>query len=139
MALLLALGEFARHSRLTVNFSPSLPRGVYLRTREPLLRGSLVLFCLPVPWATLARERGYLARGPCPGGTEPLGTIVGALSGDEVEFADEGLRVNGRLLSKTAPLFVDSRGQRMPRTKPASLTIPPGGDLGLCKPPPELR
>jgi conjugative transfer signal peptidase TraF len=139
VALLLALGVLARHSGLSLNFSPSLPRGLYLRTREPLLRGSLVLFCLPVPWATLACERGYLARGLCPGGPEPLGKIVGALSGDEVEFGDEGLRVNGRLLPKTAPLRVDSRGRSLPSATLARLTIPPARDPGLCKPPPELR
>jgi conjugative transfer signal peptidase TraF len=146
VALLLALGELARHSDLSLNLSPSLPRGVYLRTREPLLRGSLVLLCLPVPWAALALERGYLARGPCPGGSEPLGKIVGALSGDEVEWADEGLRVNGKLLPKTAPLFVDSRGRFRGLPGPSdaarkarALDDPPGGDPGLCKPSPELR
>jgi type IV secretory pathway protease TraF len=51
---------------------------------------------------------------------------VGALSGDEVELAHEGLRINGRLLPKTAPLSLDARGQPMLRTKPASLTIHPG-------------
>jgi len=42
----------------------SLPRGVYQRTHTPLVRGTLVAFCLPVPHAEFGWQRGYLAGVP---------------------------------------------------------------------------
>jgi type IV secretory pathway protease TraF len=73
---------------LRFNLSPSLPRGVYLLT--PLRRaprpGDLVLACPPEPAAALARRRGYLDPGPCPGGTRPLGKLVLAAAGDRLDL-----------------------------------------------------
>ena len=103
---------------LRLNFSPSLPRGLYRTTEAAPHQGSLVLVCVPKPWASFARRRGYLGPGSCPGGTEPLGKRVAALAGDEVELAEEGLRVNGKLLRETAPLRIDSRGRPMPALFP---------------------
>jgi conjugative transfer signal peptidase TraF len=36
-----------------------------------------------------------------------------AVAGDRVVLADEGMRVNGRLLPKTAPLFRDASGRSL--------------------------
>ncbi len=110
---------------VTVNWTASLPRGVYQRADPVLKRGSFVLLCLPESWAALARERGDLGRGSCPGDTQPLGKRIGAIPGDEVEWASGGLRVNGRLLPKTAPLPRDSRGRPMPRPEKTRLELSP--------------
>ena len=123
--LLLCAGGGASRLGLTLNLTASLPRGVYQRVDPALQRGSLVLVCLPESWAALARERGYLGRGSCPGDTQPLGKRIGAVPGDEVEFAEEGLRVNGRLLPGTAPLSVDSRGRPLPRSEKTRLELAP--------------
>ncbi len=123
--LLLCAGGGASRLGLTLNLTASLPRGVYLRVDPALQRGSLVLVCLPESWAALAGKRGYLGRGSCPGDTEPLGKRIGAISGDEVEWASEGLRVNGRLLPGTAPLPVDSRGRPLPHLKRTRLELRP--------------
>ncbi len=124
-AVVLCAGVVASRLGLTLNFTASLPRGVYQRVDPALKRGALVLVCLPLPWAVLARERGYLGRGSCPGGTEPLGKRVAALEGDEVELTPLGLRVNGRLLPNTAPLSLDSQGRPMPRPKRTRLELAP--------------
>ena len=108
---------------LRLNFSSSLPPGLYRTTDPALRRGSVVLLCVPEPWATLAQERGYLARGSCPAGTEPLGKRVAALPGDWAEVTEEGLRVNGKLLRETAPLRIDSRGRRMPALSPLRFSL----------------
>ena len=125
LALLLCAGGVASRLGLTLNFTASLPRGVYLRVDPALKRGSLVLVCLPESWAALARERGYLGRGSCPGDTQPLGKRIGAVPGDEVEWASGGLRVNGRLLPKTTPLSRDSRGRPLPHPKRTHLELRP--------------
>ncbi len=125
MVLLLCAGGGASRLGLTLNLSASLPRGVYQRVDPTLKRGSLVLVCLPESWAALARERGYLGRGSCPGDTQPLGKRIGAVPGDEVELAEGGLRVNGRLLPKTTPLSRDSRGRPLPHLKRTRLELRP--------------
>ncbi len=56
---------------------------------------------------------------------QPLGKRIGAIPGDEVELAEGGLRVNGRLLPGTAPLAVDSRGRPMPRFEKTRLELAP--------------
>ena len=85
---------------LTLNLTTSLPRGVSQRVDPALKRGSLVLVCLPLGWAALVLERGYLGRGPGPENTQPLGKRIGVVPGDEVEWASGGLRVN--TLSRSA-------------------------------------
>ncbi len=123
--LLLCAGGGASRLGLTLNLTASLPRGVYQRVDPAPKRGSLVLVCLPESWAALARERGYLGRGSCPGDTQPLGKRIGAVPGDEVEWASGGLRVNGRLLPKTTPLSRDSRGRPLPHLKKTRLELSP--------------
>ena len=124
-AVVLCAGALLSRLGLTVNFTASLPRGVYQRVHPTLQRGSLVLVCLPESRAAFACERGYLGPGSCPGGTEPLGKRVAALEGDEVELTYLGLYVNGRLLPGTAPLSVDSRGRPMPCPEKTRLELAP--------------
>ncbi|HWZ61110.1 MAG TPA: conjugative transfer signal peptidase TraF [Gemmatimonadaceae bacterium] len=96
-----------------VNVSPSLPLGVYRVVHRPVVRGATVLLCLPASVARVARQRGYLWRGPCTGGVAPLGKIVAAVGGDTVEATASGVRINGVLLAGSRPLAVDTRGRRL--------------------------
>ncbi len=96
-------------SDLRVNFTPSMPLGIY--RLEPLPggveRGMFVAVCAPTEVADLGRDRGYLARGPCPGDTEPLLKVVAGVPGDEVTVSTRDVAVNGCVLSNSAPLAFD--------------------------------
>jgi conjugative transfer signal peptidase TraF len=99
-------------SRLRLNYTRSLPIGLYWTVRDgPIARGSTVLVCLPERVAQLARQRGYLWRGSCPGSAAPVGKLVLAAEGDVVALTRAGLSVNGRLMSRTEPVQADSRGR----------------------------
>ncbi len=91
--------------------SASQPRGLYRLTAGEPRRDQLVLVRLPETIARFGIERGYL-RHP------ELAKCVAALPGDTVEVTPTGLRVNGQLLTATAPLSRDSAGRwirRYPR------------------------
>jgi conjugative transfer signal peptidase TraF len=113
---------------LRINETPSLPVGLW-QMQQPgaVERGRIVSFC-PLDEAPfrLARERGYLSNGRCPGGFEPMLKPVAAIEGDAVEVMAEGVSVNGRLLPNTAPRETDSAGRAMPPARFGSFTVAPG-------------
>lgn len=93
----------------------SVPRGLYRAVDVPLLRGTLVAFCLSPAVATFATARGYVPWGTCPGGTQPVVKMIGALAGDTVELRPDAILVNGAPLPNSATLPHDSRGRALPR------------------------
>ena len=107
----------ATASDVRVNTTPSLPRGLYVATEvgeRPLTRGDLVAAC---PDARAVRRLGrYWTNGRCPGGpgrpdgVRPLAKPVAGLPGDTVRVDSAGVRVGGRLLPSSAPLFRDRAG-----------------------------
>ena len=124
IGLTLAIGGWAGHYRF--NVSGSLPIGLYRVVAPSLTRGSLVLACLPRSVARLARERGYVHRGSCPGGDAPIGKRVLALAGDTVEVSAPGITVDGSLVPGSAPLTRDSHGQILPHLRPARSVVRSG-------------
>jgi conjugative transfer signal peptidase TraF len=115
-AMLHAVIGFAAPLHYAVNVSPSLPLGVY-RVVPPgrLALGDIVLVCLAGDAAALARARGYLARGRCVAGVEPLGKRIGAMVGDAIAVTPQGVMVNGIPIPFTTPLRADSRGRPLPQ------------------------
>ena len=101
----------ALSSVVHLNVSPSAPLGLYRRVDQPVVRGLLVVGCVPTAAARLARERGYLDRGSCPGGAQPVLKRVGAVPGDLVDLRPDGVAVNGTRLSDSAPALTDSLGR----------------------------
>ena len=105
----------AGHLGVRWNASPSVEPGLYLtREREPA-RGDLVLFCLPKAVSQWARGRGYLPRGSCPGGSQPLGKRIAGTSGDRIEIGPSSLAVNGH------PLEASRRDPRDRAERPVPL------------------
>ena len=97
---------------LRINISSSIPLGLYRELpAETPARGSLILSCLPEPWARLASERGYTGAGPCSSDTLPVGKYLAALPGDCVSISAAGMQVNGTLLPSSAPLPYDGKGR----------------------------
>src|SRR5215471_9629113 len=111
-AALATLVAATAYAGLRINTSYSLPLGIYVRTTEPNAR--LVEFCPVEPFASESSERGYRTHGTaCADGAVPLLKPIVAVAGDRVVLSAEGMRVNGRLLPETAPLFHDAAGRSL--------------------------
>lgn len=91
----------------------SAPAGIYRVVADRPRRSELVLACLPAVIARQGLARGYLQRGDCVAGAEPVAKVIGALPGDTVELDADQVAVNGSQFanSRTAP--VDSHGRSL--------------------------
>ena len=95
---------------VTINLTPSYPRGLYLG--KPITPGqsipvnTMVLACpdLSNPAIQAANHYRFLAPGSCQGGLAPFIKTVAGRPGDTVERQKEGVKVNGTLLPRTAPI-----------------------------------
>lgn len=110
---------------LLINTSRSLPRGIYRTIDGKWSLGSYVLFCSPESAGHLARSRGYLHSGPCPGGVVPLGKIVVAVGGNLVEVGRTAIAVNGVPIPHSAPRDRDDQGRRLPTTRGRTFRLGP--------------
>jgi len=80
-----------------------------------LKSGDVVTFCPPLTAPILlARERGYLAGGHCPGNLEPMMKPIAALPGDRMDLSAQGVRVNGRSIPRSTQITADSGGRPLP-------------------------
>ena len=132
---LLSLGATLWLADYRFNLTPSLPKGVYQLSPEPVRAGDLVTFCLEStnPFAPLAKERGYLGPGSCPSGLRPLLKKVAGLPGDRLTISPHGLMVNGRLLPGTARPDHDHQGRTLPASLLQNGEIPDGQALVLSQ------
>jgi conjugative transfer signal peptidase TraF len=109
-----------------LNVSPSAPIGLYRPVDSPLERNRLVVACVPPGVAALARERGYLGRGSCPGDVQPVLKRVVGLPDDVVELGQEAVSVNGVRLPGSATAIDDSRGRPLPHAPWGRIVLGPG-------------
>ena len=119
MAFWLAV-TIAAAAGIRINHTPSLPIGIW--RIEPLRGtpgpGQIVSFCPPdTPVMREARERGYIGKGRCPGGYQPMLKPVAAIGGDTVSVAAHGITVNGDLITNSARLALGTH---------ANLCLPEG-------------
>ena len=112
--LMVSLVAIPNAAGIRINVSDSVARGLWITTPRAATVGAYVLIC-PPPTALFgtARERGYLPRGHCPGGFAPLMKQVVAIEGDQVDIGAEGMRINGRLLPRSAPRQRDGAGRAL--------------------------
>ena len=114
VAAVLGCAWITTREGLRFNFMPSMPIGAYrVSAKAPrmLHAGEFVVACLPGRISKLGLRRGYLSRGSCPDGIEPLLKVVVATSGDDVVVTSRGIRVKGRMLPESAALIADRRGR----------------------------
>ncbi len=110
-----------------INETPSAPMGLWRVTpvAGPLTRGAYVSFCPPdTPIFRLAKERGYLAKGACASGLQPLLKPVAAIAGDRVTLDEKGFWVNGELISNSRAEDHDSVGRPLPALSFSSAIVP---------------
>jgi len=117
IAAVIAIAVVVLHdARLRINFTSSMPIGVYSLTPLPadgVERGTLVAACAPLRAAEIGRQRDYLAPGPCADRTELLLKFVVAIAGDEVDVTPAGVAVNGYPLDLSVPAARDRSGRKL--------------------------
>ncbi len=112
----LLLSAAAHVAGARINTTRSIPLGLYWTNSAPPAVGAYVLFCPPpLELFDEARRRDYIGAGFCPGGHGYMMKRVLAAKGDIVSVADEGVRVNGRLLPDSTPVKADKAGRPLPR------------------------
>lgn len=118
-----------------VNFTSSMPAGLYLLASGTPEQFDPAAFCLPPdnPYSGLAKTRKYLHAGVCPSGQQPLLKMVVGLPGDSVAIHESGLTVNGQALPGTKRPAYDSRGRALPASLLNPGVIPDGLALLLSQ------
>ena len=113
----LALGLVLAHQAgLRLNITRSIPLGLYRMSNDPIVNGASVLWCPPKRQEfDLAKERGYIGAGFCPGGYGYMMKKVFAAHNDVVSVTDDGVTINGTLLPASQPYETDSMGRPLPR------------------------
>jgi conjugative transfer signal peptidase TraF len=99
-----------------INLTPSEPIGLWriVALDRPSAPGDLVFICPPqTPTMALARERGYLRFGTCPGGVAPLIKTVIAIARQHVEIGT-GVSIDGRRIAFSD--LAERDGKRRPMT-----------------------
>jgi conjugative transfer signal peptidase TraF len=96
---------------LGVNLSPSAPAGLYRSMAGAPSVGDYVRACLPLEAARLALERGYVGRGPCPGGAGHVVKRLAAAGGDTVSVTRRAVSAYGRRLPRSRPRTRDRQGR----------------------------
>lgn len=116
LLLLLSTRAAGLHWTLTA----SVPPGLYHRTHEPLRRGTLVAFCLPLPQAEFGWQRGYIGGVPdlpmlreCPSGYQPLLKPIVAMAGDVIDLTPDAVVVNGRAIADSQTQDYDRAGRTL--------------------------
>ena len=94
-----------------VNWTASMPIGLYRHVDPVLERDAWVAICLEGEAAQVARARGYIIRGACPSGLTPILKRIAAVPGDRVALSAAGVRINDEPIQASEPKKVDSRGR----------------------------
>ena len=115
VCLMFALA-LAHQAGLRLNTTRSIPLGLYLMSNEPIETGAYVLWCPPQrPEFDMAKDRGYIGAGFCPGGYGYMMKKILAAHNDIVSVTDDGVMINGTLLPASQPMEADSMGRSLPR------------------------
>ncbi len=120
--LLFGLGCYVVGAR--INTTGSIAPGLYWTNSKPVEKGDYVMFCPPqIDIFYIAKERGYIATGFCPGKFGYLMKRVLAIKNDVITVTDDGVRVNGVPLLFSKPIKADKDGLPMPRYRPNNYTL----------------
>lgn len=103
---------------IRINVTASMPRGIYwIQSAKHLHEGDFVAVCLPFKLAQFALKRGYLKRGNCNTGVQPLFKELIALSPETVLITSSYVQINHHVLAHSATLLRDSKFRTIPAVK----------------------
>jgi len=103
------------------------PAGIYrIVSGIPAYRGELVGACLPASIEQEGLARGYLSKGDCPGGAEPVAKVIGALPGDVLEVQPGWVSVDGQRFDDSTVAPRDSTGRPLPHVPWGRRQVAPG-------------
>lgn len=112
----LALGAAGYLAGARINTTQSIPVGLYWTSGQPVTKGAYVQLCPPeADVFAIAKARGYIGAGFCPGGYGYLMKRVVAAKGDAISISGEGVAVNEVLMPLSVPLKVDKAGRALVR------------------------
>lgn len=121
---LLMLGMGCYEAGARINTTRSIPVGLYWTSKKLVEKGDYVFFCPPKKGIfDMAKERGYISAGFCPGDYGYMMKRVLAAEDDVVAVADEGVRVNGNLLPLSAVRKVDKGGRPLAGYQPTNYRL----------------
>lgn len=112
LVLLFAAGQLLG---LRINLTPSYPLGLWriMPLERQVAAGDLVFVCPPpTPEFEMARDRGYLRAGLCPGWMSPLLKTVVALAAQTIDIG-EFVAIDGRVLPESVLRPVDAEGRKL--------------------------
>ncbi len=114
--VVLSLGAVSYLAGARINTTQSIPVGLYWTSGQPVAKGAYVLFCPPDSNVfAVAKARGYIGAGFCPGGYGLMMKRVVAANGDTVSISNDGVRVNDVLMPLSVPLRMDKAGRALVR------------------------
>ncbi len=118
----ISAGFFAAGAR--INYTKSVPLGLYWISSKPIGKGQYVLLCPPpIEPIAEARKRGYLGAGFCPGNVGYMMKKISAVKDDVVTITDAGVTVNGVMVPLSKPMIADRWNRTMPRYQHTAFTI----------------
>ena len=95
--------------------APQNIRHSYLLSDRLLVKGAYVLLCPPpAPVFEMAKARGYVGAGFCPGDYGHLMKRLVAAKNDRVTINADGVAVNGQRLPLSKPIKLDGGGRPLP-------------------------
>jgi conjugative transfer signal peptidase TraF len=95
--------------------SSSLPTGFYQRLDQVAEKGMYAATCLTPEIARYGLDRGYLLKGSCTTGIQPVMKKIYALDGDTVVMNSDKIIINGERSNDLEILERDSRGREVKR------------------------
>ena len=117
MAALVAAG-------VRINSTASFPVGLYWAVDAPPAKGELVMFCPPPQRVfDVAKQRGYIGPGFCPGGYGYLIKKIVAAQNDVMVMTEEGVIVDGERLPNSKPIAMDPAGRALPQLRVRDYTL----------------
>ncbi len=110
--LALAFYSIAIFENVRVNWlTDSMPRGLYRQVNVKPEKGMIAASCLTYEIAQHGLERGYLFKGNCDTGIQPVIKPITAVEGDVVSIEDGSISINGEIRNEYKVHEVDSRGR----------------------------
>lgn len=123
---LAAVVAFMNQAGFLINTTPSMPMGLWRvkPVMAPFWRNQAISIC-PNNSALfkLARTRGYIPAGNCPGRYESMLKTVAAIPGDTVTISNLGIQVNGKMLVNSTSKAFDAAGRYLPRLNPGRYQV----------------